>query len=156
MFIISRKGGVHLVHNNFVYRSNLKRQGRDLNKIYWECIYNRSTKCRGRLKSIGDQLIVTNGTVQKRHNFVAKSRIDSRARPRICGYRAGINVSIIVTVEHNHVEDVARVESAQQTGSLIFKRISLIGVRAEKNLDYSYVNVMEYKNDSNIVSETII
>lgn len=61
MFIISRKGGIHLVHNNFVYRSNLKRQGRELNKIYWECIYNRSTKCRGRLKSIGDQLYVTNG-----------------------------------------------------------------------------------------------
>lgn len=62
MFIISRKGGVHLVYDNFVYRSNLKRQGRDLNKIYWECIYNRSTKCRGRIKSIGDQLFVTNGT----------------------------------------------------------------------------------------------
>lgn len=61
-FIISRKGGVHLVHNNFVYRSNLRRQGRDLNKIYWECIYNRSTKCRGRLKTVGDQLFVTNGT----------------------------------------------------------------------------------------------
>lgn len=61
IFIVSRKGGVHLVHNNFVYRSNLRRQGRDLNKIYWECIYNRSTKCRGRLKSIGDELIVTNG-----------------------------------------------------------------------------------------------
>lgn len=61
MFIVSRKGGVHLVHNNFVYRSNLRRQGRELNKIYWECIYNRSTKCRGRLKSIGDDLIVTNG-----------------------------------------------------------------------------------------------
>lgn len=60
-FIMSRKGGVHLVHNNFVYRSNLRRQGRELNKIYWECIYNRSTKCRGRLKSIGDNLYVTNG-----------------------------------------------------------------------------------------------
>lgn len=65
MFIVSRKGGVHLVHNNFVYRSNLRRQGRELNKIYWECIYNRSTKCRGRLKSIGDDLIVTNGIVSQ-------------------------------------------------------------------------------------------
>lgn len=61
MFIISRKGGIHLVHNNYVYRSNLRRQGRDFNKIYWECIYNRSSKCRGRIKSIGDELIVTNG-----------------------------------------------------------------------------------------------
>lgn len=60
-FIQSRKGGIHLVHNNFVYRSNMRRQGRDLNKIYWECIYNRSIKCRGRLKSVGDQLFVTNG-----------------------------------------------------------------------------------------------
>ena len=64
MFIISRKGGIHLVHNNYVYRSNMKRQGRDMNKIYWECIFNRSIKCRGRLKSIGDHLIVTNGKVK--------------------------------------------------------------------------------------------
>lgn len=64
-FIISRKGGVHLVHNKFVYRSNLKRQGRERNKIYWECINNRSTKCRGRIKSIGDRLFVTNGMCYK-------------------------------------------------------------------------------------------
>lgn len=70
MFIVSRKGGVHLVHNNYVYRSNLRRQGRELNKIYWECIYNRSTKCRGRLKSIGDSLIVTNGIYLFSHNSV--------------------------------------------------------------------------------------
>lgn len=62
-FILSRKGGIHLVHNNFVYRSNMRRQGRNLNKIYWECIYNRSIKCRGRLKSVGDQLFVTNGNI---------------------------------------------------------------------------------------------
>lgn len=61
MFIISRKGGIHLVHNEFVYRSNLKRQGRNKNIIYWECIQNRSSKCRGRLRSVGDQLFVSNG-----------------------------------------------------------------------------------------------
>lgn len=71
MFIIGRKGGVHLVHNNYVYRSNMKRQGRELNKIYWECIYNRSIKCRGRLKSIGDQLYVTNGTITNIHFYFA-------------------------------------------------------------------------------------
>ncbi|XP_055304410.1 modifier of mdg4-like isoform X13 [Sitodiplosis mosellana] len=95
MFIVSRKGGVHLVHNNYVYRSNLRRQGRELNKIYWECIYNRSTKCRGRLKSIGDDLIVTN-------------------------------------VEHNHEEDISRVEAAQQAGCLIYRSISSIGAKMEK------------------------
>lgn len=61
MFIISRKGGIHLVHNHFVYRSNLKRQGRNKNIIYWECIQNRSSKCRGRLRSVGDQLFISNG-----------------------------------------------------------------------------------------------
>lgn len=61
LFIISRKGGVHLVYDNYVYRSNLKRQGRNNNVIYWECIRNRLAKCRGRLKSIGDKLFVTNG-----------------------------------------------------------------------------------------------
>ena len=61
MFIISRKGGIHLVYNDFVYRSNLKRQGRNKDVIYWECIHNRSSKCRGRLKSIGDRLYITNG-----------------------------------------------------------------------------------------------
>lgn len=60
-FMLSRKGGVHLVHGHFVYRSNMTRQGRDMNKIYWECIHNRSIKCRGRLKSIGNRLFVTNG-----------------------------------------------------------------------------------------------
>lgn len=74
MFIISRKGGVHLVHNNFVYRSNLRRQGRDLNKIYWECIYNRSTKCRGRLKTVGDQLFVTNGTLHKYFSIIQQQQ----------------------------------------------------------------------------------
>lgn len=61
MFVIGRKGGTHLVHNDFVYRSNMKRQGRNLNKMYWECIHNRSIKCRGRVKSVGNKLFVTNG-----------------------------------------------------------------------------------------------
>lgn len=61
LFVIGRKGGTHLVHNDFIYRSNMKRQGRNLNKMYWECIHNRSIKCRGRVKSVGNKLFVTNG-----------------------------------------------------------------------------------------------
>lgn len=60
-FIVGRKGGVHLILNNYVYRSNMIRQGPNHNKFYWECIHNRSSKCRGRLKSVADQLFVTNG-----------------------------------------------------------------------------------------------
>lgn len=59
-FIRSRKGGVHLIHQNYVYRSNLKRQGAQKNIIYWECIYNRNNKCRGRVKSIGDKIFIAN------------------------------------------------------------------------------------------------
>ena len=61
-FIISRKGGIHLVHDDFIYRSNLKRQGRQKDILYWECIHNRSIKCRGRMKSVGDSLFVSNGS----------------------------------------------------------------------------------------------
>lgn len=60
LFIISRKGGILLVVENFIYRSNLKRHGRNCDKIYWECLNNRSSKCRSRIKSIGDSLYVTN------------------------------------------------------------------------------------------------
>ncbi|XP_031625137.1 modifier of mdg4-like isoform X11 [Contarinia nasturtii] len=107
MFIVSRKGGVHLVHNNYVYRSNLRRQGRENNKIYWECIYNRSTKCRGRLKSIGDDLIVTN-------------------------------------VEHNHDEDIGRVEAANQAGCLIYKSISQIGKMEKFSFDCTMIEENKY------------
>lgn len=61
LFIISRKGGTLLAINDFIYRSNLKRFGPMGDKVYWECIHNRSKKCRSRLKTIGDDLYVTNG-----------------------------------------------------------------------------------------------
>ncbi|XP_055695335.1 modifier of mdg4-like isoform X14 [Lutzomyia longipalpis] len=67
MFIVSRKGGIHLVHENFVYRSNLKRQGRNKDVIYWECIHNRKGKCRGRMKSVGDALFITNKNEKHNH-----------------------------------------------------------------------------------------
>ncbi|XP_039947858.1 uncharacterized protein LOC120766422 isoform X2 [Bactrocera tryoni] len=65
MFIYSRKGGTLLAINDFIYRSNLKRFGRNSDKVYWECIHNRSKKCRSRLKTIGDDLYVTNGDGQR-------------------------------------------------------------------------------------------
>ncbi|ALC45337.1 pre-mod-mdg4--Z, partial [Drosophila busckii] len=59
-FVISRKGGTLLTINNFVYRSNLKFYGKGSDILYWECVQNRSMKCRSRLKTIGDDLYVTN------------------------------------------------------------------------------------------------
>lgn len=55
-----RKGGYHLVHENFIYRSNFRRQGVERNVYYWECIHNRKSHCRGRLKTVGDQLFIAN------------------------------------------------------------------------------------------------
>ncbi|EDS31233.1 conserved hypothetical protein [Culex quinquefasciatus] len=60
-FLTSRKGGVHLVHENFIYRSNMRRSGPNKQILYWECIHNRSEKCRGRVKSVGDYLYISNG-----------------------------------------------------------------------------------------------
>lgn len=67
-FIISRKGGIHLIHDHYVYRSNLKRQGRSKNIIYWECVRNRDIKCRARLKSIGDHLYLANRNSKLSHS----------------------------------------------------------------------------------------
>lgn len=181
MFIISRKGGVHLVHNNFVYRSNLKRQGRDLNKIYWECIYNRSTKCRGRIKSIGDQLYVTNGTcafhnlkfnfphcitlcsyicflstwiVHKHHTICSTMLNAIRLMNLLICFFFVFLFSFILSrlpssiVEHNHLEDTSRVEAAQQSNCLIFKRISTIGMKSEeKQAEYNFVYT-DFKDDT--------
>lgn len=55
-----RKGGYHLVHDNYIYRSNYRVQGIQRNKFYWECIKNRKERCQGRLKTIGDKVFVTN------------------------------------------------------------------------------------------------
>ncbi|XP_041765352.1 modifier of mdg4-like isoform X9 [Anopheles merus] len=67
LFLGSRKGGLQLVHDNYLYRSNLRRQGRNGDVLYWECIYNRGQKCRGRLKTIGNQIMITNGRVEHNH-----------------------------------------------------------------------------------------
>uniref|UniRef100_A0A182PMZ3 BTB domain-containing protein n=1 Tax=Anopheles epiroticus TaxID=199890 RepID=A0A182PMZ3_9DIPT len=60
-YMDDRKGGLQLVHENYLYRSNLRRQGRNGDVLYWECIYNRGQKCRGRLKTIGNEVVITNG-----------------------------------------------------------------------------------------------
>ncbi|XP_035900378.1 modifier of mdg4-like isoform X13 [Anopheles stephensi] len=67
LFLTSRKGGLQLVHDHFLYRSNLRRQGRNGDVIYWECIYNRGQKCRGRLKTIGNNIYISNGKVEHNH-----------------------------------------------------------------------------------------
>ncbi|CAO1429418.1 unnamed protein product [Diamesa tonsa] len=74
-FIKSRKGGLHLVHGNFVYRSNLRKQGVDRNVIYWECVFNRKNRCRGRLKTVDDKLFIANSNATHNHPMDMK-RID--------------------------------------------------------------------------------
>uniref|UniRef100_A0A182T1T0 FLYWCH-type domain-containing protein n=1 Tax=Anopheles maculatus TaxID=74869 RepID=A0A182T1T0_9DIPT len=76
LFLTSRKGGLQLVHDNYLYRSNLRRQGRNGDVIYWECIYNRGQKCRGRLKTIGNSIYISNGKdiSQKRKSSTHKSK----------------------------------------------------------------------------------
>ncbi|XP_030562988.1 uncharacterized protein LOC115764217 [Drosophila novamexicana] len=69
-FLISRKGGTLLTINNFVYRSNLKFYGKSNDILYWECVQNRSMKCRSRLKTIGDDLYVTNDV----HNHMGDTK----------------------------------------------------------------------------------
>ncbi|XP_037029096.1 modifier of mdg4 isoform X5 [Bradysia coprophila] len=85
LFVIGRKGGTHLVHNEFIYRSNMKRQGRNLNKMYWECIHNRSTKCRGRVKSVGNKLFVTN--VEHNHDHDVE-RLDAAHKSGCLVYKS--------------------------------------------------------------------
>nr|XP_029723708.1 modifier of mdg4-like isoform X19 [Aedes albopictus] len=67
MFIVSRKGGILLVHENHIYRSNMRRQGPHKNILYWECVHNRSQKCRGRLKSEGNYLFISNTNATHNH-----------------------------------------------------------------------------------------
>lgn len=59
-FLKGRKGGYHLVYKDYIYRSNFRRQGVKKDIYYWECIHNRRNRCRGRVKTMGDTLYVTN------------------------------------------------------------------------------------------------
>lgn len=106
-FLISRKGGILLTINNFVYRSNLKFYGKSNDILYWECVHNRSMKCRSRLKTIGDDLYVTNGL--------------------LLIYISCYHILYIISYSsdvHNHVGDRTRIEVAKTAGMLIHKKLS--------------------------------
>jgi hypothetical protein len=60
-FVKGRKGGFHLIYDNYIYRSNYRLQGIEKNIRYWECILNRQGRCRGRLKTVGNKLFIANG-----------------------------------------------------------------------------------------------
>ncbi|XP_062556235.1 uncharacterized protein LOC134221067 [Armigeres subalbatus] len=66
-FIVSQRGGILLVHDNFIYRSNMLRQGSKKNILYWECVHNRLEKCRGRLTSKGNNLFSSATSVPHNH-----------------------------------------------------------------------------------------
>lgn len=114
MFIYSRKGGTLLAINDFIYRSNLKRFGRNSDKVYWECIHNRSKKCRSRLKTIGDDLYVTNGKYS------------------VFNLKLLINVNNFPQDVHNHIGDGQRIATARRAGLLIYKKFSSIGQNVVK------------------------
>uniref|UniRef100_A0A182JL84 BTB domain-containing protein n=1 Tax=Anopheles atroparvus TaxID=41427 RepID=A0A182JL84_ANOAO len=67
MFITSRKGGLQLVYEGFIYRSNMRRQGHAKDVLYWECVHNRGKKCRARLKTISNMVYKSNGKVEHNH-----------------------------------------------------------------------------------------
>lgn len=55
--------------------------------------------------------------------------------------------SFFVTEQHNHLEDVSRVEAAQQTGCLMLKRISEIGSKfSGKESDFNF-ELTAFKDD---------
>ncbi|XP_061508834.1 modifier of mdg4-like isoform X7 [Anopheles gambiae] len=131
LFLGSRKGGLQLVHDNYLYRSNLRRQGRNGDVLYWECIYNRGQKCRGRLKTIGNQIMITNG--RGRFVFVCVSCMyfetwylrqfplifQSLTTPLLY-----LTISFFsLSVEHNHPNDHKRIVNATLCGSVIVKDI---------------------------------
>ncbi|KAG5672374.1 hypothetical protein PVAND_002506 [Polypedilum vanderplanki] len=79
-FLKGRKGGYHLIHDNYIYRSNFRRQGVEKNVFYFECIWNRNGRCRGRIKTVGDKLFVTNSNVPHNHEPEYTRIQDARQR----------------------------------------------------------------------------
>lgn len=108
-FLKGRKGGYHLVHSNFIYRSNFRRQGVQRNIYYWECINNRKGRCRGRLKTVGDKLYITNsnGKTNRRKSTFLQLFYDC----------ANFSVS------HNHDPQDDRIEEARLKGLLSMKSL---------------------------------
>lgn len=110
-FLKGRKGGYHLVHDNFIYRSNFRRQGVQRNIYYWECINNRKGRCRGRLKTVGDKLYITNSN--------GKINDEAYYSLQIHFYFTVINIS----VSHNHESQEDRIEDARVKGSMSLKSL---------------------------------
>lgn len=108
-FLKGRKGGYHLVHNNYIYRSNFRRQGVNANIYYWECINNRKQRCRGRLKTIGDKIQITNsnGKALRWHSFSYSSKFCEN-----------------ILVPHNHEMEDERIDEARCKNQLLLKTLS--------------------------------
>lgn len=68
-FLRGRKGGHHLVYDNYIYRSNFRRHGLEKNVFYFECIWNRNGRCRGRIKTVGDKIYRSNSNGKPHFSF---------------------------------------------------------------------------------------
>lgn len=97
-----------MIHGNFIYRSNFRRQGVQHNIYYWECINNRKGRCRGRLKTIGDKLYIANSNGKL---------VDGKNLPLF-----GLNC-IKISVPHNHDPEEDRIEEARSKGQLSKKSL---------------------------------
>ncbi len=95
----------------------MKRQGVDRNILYWECIYNRNNKCRGRVKSVGDKLFVANS------NGELLILLDSTFRIS----HSNLYSLIILIALHNHQIDNHRIENARKNGHIVYKLLSSLG-----------------------------
>lgn len=100
-FLKGRKGGYHLVHDNYIYRSNFRRQGVQRNIYYWECINNRKGRCRGRLKTIADKLYVANSNgKQSRVDFSPKHRKSNVQRSLFFQFHTTTSTKAVVLMRH--------------------------------------------------------
>lgn len=90
------------MHDNYIYRSNFRRQGVSRNIYYWECINNRKGRCRGRLKTIGDKLYVANSNGMKKQ--ILKLMLQH------------LTLSLTFLVPHNHEYEASRLDEARSKG----------------------------------------
>lgn len=109
-FLKGRKGGHHLVHGDYIYRSNFRRQGLDRNIFYWECINNRKGRCRGRVKSVGDKLYIANS--------------NGKESTELQNQDFSFQYKYIFTANHNHPVETNRIIDARRKGTLSLKTIS--------------------------------
>lgn len=67
-FVKGQKGCTYLVHNAFMYTSDMVPVGRNLNELYWNCVHRSTKKCSGRAKSTANKLFVTDGNHNHEHD----------------------------------------------------------------------------------------